>query len=742
MNDRHPSGAAHAPASAPDAASAAHGSYDHGGQQGNFPGYDGYGTGTYATTGFDADPLFGDMPGSGGAYESGSWSTVQQTPPHGVTDTGQYDSYGADPYGAPQAAYDTGAYQTGSYDTTGTWATQQPAEAAGHPGTDATGQWQTQNFDPQTFDGAGYEQQTGQFGTQGFDPTGYPATGYEQQAPGPDGWQQPEYGTGQFDTTGLAAQGYETPGYGTDGQGLPVQGLDNGGFDNGGFPVGGFDTGSFETGGFETGTFDANALNANPLDTNAFAPNGYDTNGFGTGSYDTGGFDASGLEGGGLEAASYANGEQASHGYAAQDYAHVAHTALDAPEAFGAPAYGAPAAPSVPAQGGTPAVPAQGFAAHPEASGAYDATDPLNPTGSYETTGFDTATFEAIYEAPAYPEEPRYGTDGFPLTDDELPPTHGAPGNTHTAHATHAMDADAGYTAVPGAPLPPVSPPEHGRAELPADAPEFGEALELPEVATEHPGERSSAAASRVRARRRTGPKKRSALLSVAVPSACVMGVAGIAAASVGDFGDGDKETTASAPDPTSVRPSEANSRLDTQLQGVTADAGDFADRASRTQERIDLKAKKEAERKAAAEEAARKERLRPKFSLPVARHGLSAYYGQAGVNWMSIHTGIDFPVSYGTPVLAATDGTVRTQYNTAYGNMAIVTAKDGTETWYCHLSSHKVFSGEVKAGDTIAFSGNSGNSTGPHLHFEVRPGGGSAVNPLPWLQSHGLDPQ
>ncbi|MEU4089832.1 M23 family metallopeptidase, partial [Streptomyces aureus] len=147
-------------------------------------------------------------------------------------------------------------------------------------------------------------------------------------------------------------------------------------------------------------------------------------------------------------------------------------------------------------------------------------------------------------------------------------------------------------------------------------------------------------------------------------------------------------------------------------------------------------------EKKKAAEEAARKERLRPKFVLPVTQRGLSAYFGQAGVNWMSVHTGIDFPVSYGTPVMAATDGTVRTQWNSAYGNMMIVTAMDGTETWYCHLSTYKVPSGTtVKAGDQIAFSGNSGNSTGPHLHFEVRPAGGAAIDPLPWRRSHGLDP-
>ncbi|MEV5463626.1 peptidoglycan DD-metalloendopeptidase family protein, partial [Streptomyces cellulosae] len=249
----------------------------------------------------------------------------------------------------------------------------------------------------------------------------------------------------------------------------------------------------------------------------------------------------------------------------------------------------------------------------------------------------------------------------------------------------------------------------------------------------------ASRAASRAgsRSRRRT-PPKRSALMSIAVPSACVMGVAGIAAASVGSLTeDSAAEAQTTAADAQPVKPAAANNKLDTQLQSLAAGADDFADRASRTQERIDLKAQQVAEKKRAAEEAARKERLRPKFALPVAEHGLSAYYGQSGINWMSLHTGIDFPVSYGTTVMAATDGTVRTQWNSAYGNMMIVTAKDGTETWYCHLSTYTVPSGTtVKAGDPIARSGNSGNSTGPHLHFEVRPAGGSAIDPLPWLRS------
>ncbi|WP_329118409.1 M23 family metallopeptidase [Streptomyces sp. NBC_01465] len=251
---------------------------------------------------------------------------------------------------------------------------------------------------------------------------------------------------------------------------------------------------------------------------------------------------------------------------------------------------------------------------------------------------------------------------------------------------------------------------------------------------------RSSGGGSR--GRRRT-PAKRSALLTIAVPSACVMGVAGIAAASVTGLGSdsGDGKTTQAAADPSSVKPVAANNKVDTQLANLSHEADDFADRASRTQERLDLKERQAAAKKKAEDEAAAKEAARPKFVLPVKQRGLSAYFGQAGVNWMSVHTGIDFPVSYGTPVMSAIDGTIRTQWNNAYGNMAIVTGADGTETWYCHLSSTKIRSGEVKAGDVIAYSGNSGNSTGPHMHFEVRPGGGSAIDPLPWLRSHGLDP-
>nr|WP_030961006.1 M23 family metallopeptidase [Streptomyces sp. NRRL S-378] len=423
-----------------------------------------------------------------------------------------------------------------------------------------------------------------------------------------------------------------------------------------------------------------------------------------------------------------------------------------------------------------------GYTAYPTASFGYDTS--AEQTGhwampGFGTTGTETGAYDAtawntVTQTPAQPEA-EYAYDYQPAQQDYAygTATLGTVGYTHEAQPT-ATDAETG-TDPAAAAYSETAVFEVLSDEAPTSEETFesGESYELPEVHELHgvhdmptqampvtsaprsarrtaakgnaKGVAKASGAKAAGGRRRT-PAKRSALLTVAVPSACVMGVAGVAAASVGGLTGTDKSgedtTTMAAPDPASVKPVAANTKLDTQLVALSADAGDFADRASRTQERIDLRERQEEEKKKKAEEAAAKEAARPKFAVPVAQHGLSASFGQAGGMWMSVHTGIDFPVSYGTPVMAATDGTVRTQYNSAYGNMAIVTAPDGTETWYCHLSSTKIRGGKVKAGDVIAYSGNSGNSTGPHLHFEVRPGGGSAIDPLAWLRSKGLDPR
>ena len=100
-------------------------------------------------------------------------------------------------------------------------------------------------------------------------------------------------------------------------------------------------------------------------------------------------------------------------------------------------------------------------------------------------------------------------------------------------------------------------------------------------------------------------------------------------------------------------------------------------------------------------------------------------------------HNGIDIGASYGTNVLAADSGTVITsQYSSSYGNYIVLYHSNGTTTLYAHMSQRLVSVGQtVSQGDVIGLVGSTGNSTGPHLHFEVSVGG-SRTNPLNYFSS------
>jgi len=130
-------------------------------------------------------------------------------------------------------------------------------------------------------------------------------------------------------------------------------------------------------------------------------------------------------------------------------------------------------------------------------------------------------------------------------------------------------------------------------------------------------------------------------------------------------------------------------------------------------------------------------------WTLPVAKpYTLTAGFGECGSLWASCHTGQDFAAPVGTQVYAATSGEiVSAGWAGAYGNRIIIRSPDGLETWYCHLSSFDFEDRVVSVGTPIGKMGSSGNTTGSHLHFEVRPGGGAAVDPLAVLRDQGLDP-
>ena len=128
---------------------------------------------------------------------------------------------------------------------------------------------------------------------------------------------------------------------------------------------------------------------------------------------------------------------------------------------------------------------------------------------------------------------------------------------------------------------------------------------------------------------------------------------------------------------------------------------------------------------------------------LSSAAYDISAGYGLTGPHWESTHGGQDFSASTGETLVAVSDATVtEVAYAGAYGLRTILTLEDGTEIWYCHQTTATVTVGQaVEVAEPIGTVGSTGNSTGPHLHLEVRPGGGEPIDPMTWLQTSGLTP-
>jgi murein DD-endopeptidase MepM/ murein hydrolase activator NlpD len=144
------------------------------------------------------------------------------------------------------------------------------------------------------------------------------------------------------------------------------------------------------------------------------------------------------------------------------------------------------------------------------------------------------------------------------------------------------------------------------------------------------------------------------------------------------------------------------------------------------------------------AEKQAQKIKLH-QWVLPVAAgvYHLTARFGDYSSLWSNFHTGLDFAAPTGTPIMAVAGGTITdVGYSGAYGNRTIETLPDGTELWYCHQNEFGTSVGAtVRPGQVIGYVGSTGNVTGPHLHLEVHPGGGDAVDPYTALEVHGLQP-
>ncbi len=114
-------------------------------------------------------------------------------------------------------------------------------------------------------------------------------------------------------------------------------------------------------------------------------------------------------------------------------------------------------------------------------------------------------------------------------------------------------------------------------------------------------------------------------------------------------------------------------------------------------------------------------------YTHPIENTKITSRFGIRDVkrtNWyeVGIHRGVDVGANVGTPVRCIFDGMVRiARYDPGYGNVVVVSHKDGLESLYAHLDCIYVTEGqEITTGKIIALSGNTGSSTGPHLHFEL----------------------
>ncbi|WP_138903630.1 M23 family metallopeptidase [Streptomyces albidochromogenes] len=226
------------------------------------------------------------------------------------------------------------------------------------------------------------------------------------------------------------------------------------------------------------------------------------------------------------------------------------------------------------------------------------------------------------------------------------------------------------------------------------------------------------------RARSSSVRTRRNAVVAAGLGASMMLGTAGVAFAAEGTAASGvEKQAQVQAKAAASAKKAATDAKKAADLKKAAA------------------KAKAADAKKAKAKKAA-------SWQKPVKHYSLSATYGKGGGMWASKHSGQDFAVPVGTPVDAVHGGTVvKAGPNgggdgPAYGNAIVIKHSNGTYSQYAHLSKIQVTPGEtVKTGERIALSGNTGNSSGPHLHFEIRttPNYGTAINPVSFLRAEGV---
>ncbi len=174
-----------------------------------------------------------------------------------------------------------------------------------------------------------------------------------------------------------------------------------------------------------------------------------------------------------------------------------------------------------------------------------------------------------------------------------------------------------------------------------------------------------------------------------------------------------------------------ADKAAEAQTQAATALRANATVQAARSAERKDL-----ATRALEAKRAARAHSWQMPLKNPVKTSDF-------GLRWGRMHEGDDFAVPVGTDLVSMSTGTVVfAGQDSGFGNLVKIRYWDGTVSYFAHMSRISATEGQaLEPGQVVGKSGNTGHSTGPHLHLEVRPAGGAPVNPASWLAARNMAP-
>ena len=226
--------------------------------------------------------------------------------------------------------------------------------------------------------------------------------------------------------------------------------------------------------------------------------------------------------------------------------------------------------------------------------------------------------------------------------------------------------------------------------------------------------------------------------LPTAAAAAVTLGATGAEVATSNQATTGGRPATAGSMQTTAARATQIRDRRDkaaqVQVQALALSRAAAAAQAARSAERKDL-----AVRALAATHAAKLAARAHGWQMPIKSAPKTSGFGW---RWGRLHAGEDFAAPVGTALVAMSTGTVVfAGEQSGFGNLVQIRYWDGTVSYFAHMSRISASTGQrVAPGQIVGQSGNTGHSTGPHLHLEIHPQGGAAVDPLPWLAARNID--